>query len=369
MIDTIKLAIPLNKPLEHIGGFQPSISSVSTNYYGYFKAVSNPTSETKRNGIYQPRLTYVQRPVGLVGAIYELIVELSLPKIVYGNNFDELADNDFKQITISIKDSLSEMGISISDHQIENAEVRMVHYSKNFILKNYTSCLSVINILSKADISKTYDIQKTDFRNGGYVLHVHTNSLDIAIYDKVADLKQSRISEKRCIEKDNFTQTNLLDLLNKRKPLSIMRYEVRLNSKNKVKKALSKVGFDEVLIFKNVYSNQLSKKILQDHWQTFFSKITKISLDNDKPSKIFANIVQSNIHKTARQSLTHLGVQMLLVDSNQRYIRGLIENSYGIKGWNQIKPFFERPKKVQYKSIIALNIMMEDFRPTRMNQI
>lgn len=359
----------MNKPLYSRANFQPTLESISPDYYGYFKAVSNPSAAFRKLGKYQPRLTYTQRPRGYKRAAYELAIELSLPKIAFGNNFDELTDADYGLVIKQLQEILKDMGLWLFTKQLETAEVRALHYSKNFVFKDYTSCSAVLQMLRTADISKTYDVQDTNFRNGGYVLHVHTNSLDIAIYDKLADLRQAKTSEKRAQEKDNFVQLDLLDQLARQQPVAVMRYEVRLNGKRKITDALAAVGFDKPLTFNNVFSTELSKALLQHHWQTFFSNLPKLALDTDDPDKLLANILQSDELTGPTQAAARLGMMLLLTKSEQRHIRAMFEDRFGKHAWSRLKPLTKQPKKVQYKTILGINTMLEQFEPTHIEQI
>lgn len=359
----------MDKPLHARANFQPTLDSIKPDHFGYFKAVSNPSAAYKKLGKYQPRLTYTQRPRGYKRASYELAVELSLPKIAFGNNFDELTNADYTLVISQLQLTLREMGVWLFTKQIEQAEIRALHYSKNFVFNDYTSCSAVLQMLRTADISKTYDIQNTDFRNGGYVLHVHTNSLDIAIYDKLADLRQSKVSEKRTQEKDNFVQLDLLDQLARTQPVAVMRYEVRLNGKKKITDALNAVGFDEPLIFKNVFSAELAKALLQHHWQNFFSNLPKLALDSNDPHKVLANILQTDELKGPQQAAARLGMALLLTKADQRHVRALFEDRFGKHAWSRLKPLTKPTQKVQYKTIVGINQMLEQFEPTTMDRI
>lgn len=359
----------MDKPLHARANFQPTLDSINPDYFGYFKAMANPSAAVKKLGKYQPRLTYTQRPRGYKRASYELAIELSLPKIAFGNNFDELTDNDFTLVVSQLQQTLREMGVWLFSKQLEQAEVRALHYSKNFVFDDYTSCSAVLQMLRTADISKTYDIQNTNFRNGGYVLHVHTNSLDIAIYDKLADLRQSKVSEKRTQEKDNFVQLDLLDQLARTQPVAVMRYEVRLNGKRKTTDALKAVGFVKPLTFKNVFSTELSKALLQSHWQNFFTNLPKLALDSNEPHKVLANILQTDELKGPQQAAARLGMALLLTASDQRHIRALFEDRFGKHAWTRLKPLTKPTHKVQYKTITGINQMLEQFEPTTMDQI
>ena len=369
MIDTIKLAIPAHRfSVARPTVFSPSLD-LTKDYRGTFRTVCNPTAAAKKEGKYQPRLTYVQRP-SKQGTQKELLIELSLPKLLYRNNFDELVPADFDRIVSILRTTLREMGVWVAlDSYLAEADVRAIHYSKNIVFDDYISCSAVLTMLASADISRVYDVQRTDFRNGGHVLHVHTNSLDIALYDKIADLRQERISPKRSQERDGYTQLSLLDEIDKPSPLSVLRYEIRLNGKKKIETALAGVGYKDALSFRQLFSSDISKRLLQDHWLRFFENLPLIPLDAPTPDKLLANILQSESITRPAQAAAALGMNLLMAGSDARYARSLFEDRFGKHVWSRVKHLATPPRKVQYQSILRLNSAIQDFMPTRLENI
>ncbi|MCA9388962.1 hypothetical protein KC644_04390 [Candidatus Berkelbacteria bacterium] len=328
--------------------------------------MSNPSAASKKLGKYEPRLKYTQRPrKGGFGCEYELEIELSLPKLVFnGSNLDELTDSHFPEILQRLKEEIRERNIWLFTRQIQEAEVRSIHYSKNIVYQDYTSCSSILNILAAADISHVYDLQKTDFRNGR-VFHVHTNSLDIAIYDKIADLQRAKISDKRAEEKDNYSQLKLLETLPKQDPLSVLRFEVRLNGKDKIRRSLSCVESSYDLVFEQLYSEELAKKVLIAYWAEFFGKIRKIDLDQNTPIDLLENILREPTLTGPQQGLARLGMVIVSAESDSRHLRNLLEDRFGKNTWNRIKKLAETPHKSRYKSLIELEKQLKDFQPIR----
>ncbi len=166
MIDTIKLSIEFSKRPHW--AINPKLFKEADAESGVFKALVNPSSINKKLGLYIPRLTYLERPNRYKGRTCTANIELSLPKLIYKNNFDELTDKDFSKVTRRLKESLKKhCGIWLTTEQIEKARVSKVDYSKNIIFPDRTPVSTLIEKVQMADISKTYDTQKTNFRNGG----------------------------------------------------------------------------------------------------------------------------------------------------------------------------------------------------------
>jgi hypothetical protein len=202
MVDTVKLLIPVHNPLVFDGSrFTPITLEQLVNSRGYGKTFLNPSPTYAKMGKYMPRLTMYKRVRKFGAVTYELAVEFSAPKMLFGNNFDELTENDFDALLTALQSSLHELlGHRFFKPQLATADIAAWHPSKNIVFLDYTSCQTILNTMGKLDVSKTYDFQKTDFRDG-HVVHIHANSLDIAFYDKMADLLKAKKSNKRAMKK------------------------------------------------------------------------------------------------------------------------------------------------------------------------
>ena len=362
MIDTIKLVLPFSKRPHWYekARFQHGFDADT----GLFKAVANPSSENKKRGIYQPRLTYTERPVR-GGKNYELAIELSLPKLMFNNNFSELDDADFEAVVKKLSDTIrTTYGIWLFPHQIRQASVRKIDYSKNIIFTDRTPVSNVLANIRTADVSKVYDIQNTDFRNGGHVYHIHSNSLDIAIYDKVADLKQERISPKRSREKDGYVQMSLLDELEYQKTVTVTRLEVRLNGLRKIRSELAKVDVTHGISFAEMYNSDTSQKILMRHWQNIFDRIPKGLLDSDTAEHLLINIKKANEDMKMTEALARVGYAYLRQDKDERYVRNLLEDLFNPSQYRRFKQKSrEPPNPTQLKTLLHITNTLTAMTP------
>lgn len=277
MIDTVILVIPADKvEITDYDSFSPSARGLfEPPYYplgahGYFECFLNPS---KQDNEYKPRLTLSKR-MRQGGFSIALKIELSLPKLIFGNNFDELRNIDFQDTIQMLHHQLATMGIITTYDTLINATITGMHYGKNIVLENRSTCALVINSIHKLKISKRWDLGNTDFRNNGQAIRFHTNHCELTFYDKVKDLEQALISEHRAIEQDNAVQ---LDLFNQLKPQAqILRMECRLNNRRQIKAILQecdvKVG---ELTLKELFSETIAQAVLLRFWNKFI----KPSLD------------------------------------------------------------------------------------------
>lgn len=260
MIDTIKLVLPkamfitIDQQL-----FQKGISNACRGYYIY---VQNPTKKELKEGIYKPRLTLTNRFNTTGNSEPTLTIELSLPKLMFNNNFDELKDSDFDAVVDTLNQRLKSMGILVLREMLLKAPVSAVHYSKNIILTDGTTPHYLISKIKEADIRLSMGIDQTSYRDGGYSYKWHTNSFEVAFYDKLKDLEQARVSEKRAVETDYAVQLNLFDNMRPRSLFEVLRVEVRLNNRQKIKSLFNKLDLNNSITFKDLFSQDISKKVL-----------------------------------------------------------------------------------------------------------
>ena len=354
MIDTIKLChkISLNE-WSKISKHFPN-SSISNN--GISRSTINPTNLDRKNGTYKPKITLTKRPSS---HLMEILVEFSAPKLLFGNNFDEFSERDFPSLREKIGEIFESIGITLSDSQISNLEVRKVDFCKNIPLSKHIFPSIIINHIAKGNFPLNKDIQKTDFRNGGQILHIHTNSVDIALYDKISDLKQSTISEKRSLEKDYYCQKNLAGVLSTLP--QILRFEVRINTSRQLKTELRK---ETMVKLSDIIATEQAKLILSRHWNQIMKYAPKSQIDKNTPLSNLSNIPDKNLKPTT--ALAYVGVQSILADNcDLRAFRHLFEKTYGKHSWRRIKPLLEPISGKHLTELITIERTISDDKPLR----
>src|SRR5690606_36277460 len=96
--------------------FQPNANEILNAEYerggrGYKKCSQNPTPRELKSGNYKPRLTLTRRVKRDRQYEITLRVEFSIPKLLFGNNFDELESDDLFDTVIVLQRKLKEMGV------------------------------------------------------------------------------------------------------------------------------------------------------------------------------------------------------------------------------------------------------------------
>lgn len=374
MIDTIKLI--LDKSMfwvSDIGLFQKETYNQTR---GYFKLVQNPTKKELLNGKYKPRLTISKR-FNCSGRFEQtLSIELSLPKLIYNNNFVELTDQDFEKIVKSLSLILKEMGVMIFTQKLINAPVSAIHYSKNIILNTGLTPYILINKIRESNIRLSSDIDHSRFRNDGYSYKWHSNTYEVTFYDKLYDLMKSKTSSKRAIEKDNDIQLNLFEEIKKIEMFEVLRMEVRLNNRQKTRSLFKTLGLSTNLTFREMFSFAISQKILLHYVKELESNRPAIlNFNSSNPKSLLADLIISNPKLRPQKILQLYGLRQALESYSERELRGVF-NPKSYRVWYRIMqdsrkintPIQQSPFQTIKESLIAFKpVLPVDFDKLMLN--
>lgn len=303
---------------------------------GYFTLVQNPTKSELKNGIYKPRLTMTKRFNTTGRHEATLAIEFSAPKLLYGNNFEELTEKDFVQVLALLQSRLKEMGIGVFTSVLENAPVSAIHYSKNIPLTDGTTPHLLIKHIKQANISLALDVNQTDYRNDGHSYKWHSNSYEVTFYDKLKDLEMAVKSEKRAIEKDNAIQLNLFEPFKERKRLEVLRMEVRLNKRQKIGQLLGKLGNQSELTLKNLFNQTISQQVLLHYLDEVEGK--RLSLFDYRPTSktsLLADLVISNPTIGLTKTMKLYGLKTAFDNADPRELRVML-GKYSQRSWYRL---------------------------------
>jgi len=231
----------------------------------YTKYIQNESRDDKAEGIRKPNLTIV-RSFRDNELIYELHIQISIPKMLYGHNLNIVDDYQFGAVISTLTQKLKTMGVDVAEDVLEDAEVVRVHCGKNIILPHPRTVAEAINELAKAELGKSMDIDTRDYKNGGQALYFYCGSRNFIFYDKVKDIMKTKVKAsekyKTRTERDIVESGALNDL-------ELLRFEIRLNSARIIQSTIKKVTGDypENLTFSYLFNKDLCKKILIKSWE------------------------------------------------------------------------------------------------------
>ncbi len=279
MLDTIAIKLERHSyKIHHPSRFSPNAALMNDSRYtskGIMRAIYNPTMEEKQQG-YLPKLTLFKKPYGEWSHSVWLKVEFSAPKLVFGNNFEELAESDFEKVIESLQMALNRMGVEVTQEALIESGVTAIHYSKNILMDRHTPCFLVLQMLEKADVSVRLDVSKSLFRNYGQMVSYHAKNFEVVFYDKIRDMEQARkFGEGRGAEKDyNDPFLHRRDV----KRSEVLRMEVRLLSK-KLKSLLDIINVSVPLTLNHLFCAQISRSVLLHYWNEIVNGLYALNIE------------------------------------------------------------------------------------------
>ena len=133
----------------------------------------------------------------------------------------------------------------------------------------------------------------------------------------VKDLEQAKISPKRAIDRDGLS----LFQDNFSYSAQVLRMEVRLNKSQKIRDILSKIGCPRNIVFKELFSSDISKKVLAYYWDILRSKI---SLGVNPLRCSAEQLFLASTQKKPTQVLAQVGFSMLQEELGVKTLRSLL---------------------------------------------
>lgn len=329
-----------------------------------FSCYQNPTKAQILDDGYMPRLTATKR-MRNGGFFVTLKIEFSAPKLLRGNNFDELTDYDFDDMISTLLVKLKNMGVDTDYERLADAQVSAIHYSKNIALTDHSSSSMIISEVAKQDLNAMLDLTKTDYRNGGHSVRCHANSYEIIFYDKIKDLQQGKKSDKKAIENDAHVQLDMLDALTETKPLEIIRMEARLGNRTKIKSMLRKINESEKMTLGLLFNEEVAQKMLLHFWEKINDGLYLSSLSQQGIDRL-AYMLAGKV-KPAKM-LQIIGGVALIEKVGVRGLQSIIQSNANARTWQRIKKELleaEISANDNFRAIKNIDDGLNDFIPLR----
>lgn len=349
MIDTVCLLIPKDKlTVLDLSQYGVPTWDLHSKTDQYDKFVKNPSKRDLDSGLYYPRLTGYRRKFRQDANVR---IEFSVPKLLYLNNLDELEDKDFSEVVDVLQDRLKTMGIVATKSLLEQSSVSSVHFSRNIQLEDGYTVSHLISEMNKVNLRKSFDFAKTRFMNDGQSLYAHTTAHQLVIYDKVADLGKDK---KRAIDKDQPRyQRSFFDELKEDSELcEVLRFEIRLNHKQKMGKVLEGLGYSKNPTFKDVFNSEMSRKVVESYWQKLIKErnlgLFAISVSI---KDILRTLFLADKTLKPKQAIYLLGLFQLARDEDgMRQLRTIVSKRSHDRTWYRIAKDMQRASELITKN-------------------
>ena len=306
------------------------------------KYTQNMTASDKKNSVYKPKLTAYQRFDSTDKEIYDLHLEFSVPKIIFGNSVREVGEEHLGALVGILKRQLWLMGIEVSAETLLKAIVVKAHFSKNIPLPHPLNSQDAIAGLYKADMGRGKDINMREFRNGGTALYFYATYYNVIFYDKLRDIATPK---NKAIDKDKLKSEWQL-IKSSEFEQEILRFEVRLAKQTKLNHFLSDLLNKQVknITLEEIFKKEICQKALLKTW----GEITNIPANQlafklgSSPEEVFDEMIKSlnpdqkKKNHSLNKTLASFGLYTLIQHKGVRWIRNRIEKNWTDRSWSRL---------------------------------
>ncbi len=320
MIDTVKLE--LTKTQYKITN--PNNFGITNDDYKYYKTGLKPYRfkkfpyNAKKSDKYFPRLTLIYRwNSHKKEREFNLTIEFSCPKLLYGNNIDELSENQFSEVIHTLQKKIFAMGVNVDRDTLVKSKVIIVHYGKNIQVNSNTN--KILETINKSNVTKHLHKTTKLFKNDGHALYFDNGSWQIVFYDKIKDYYKNK---RASVDKEQL-QYHQLPLFKGNK-INLLRFEVRLTNRKKITNFFSKIGYEQTEVhFKDVFNESVSMKILNLVWDKYILENNPLIYSQTPLDIVHILTVSSEITKKTYRLQKLLALAYLNYHMNQFGIRNL----------------------------------------------
>lgn len=264
MIDSIVLKIPIARPIDKSLFTRQKTHEM----HGITRAItlsSDSARKHKKEGIYSPQISIETHR--RVAPARNVSIQVSVPKLLYGNNLFEVNDSCLMPFVNELQRKLEEFGLRLRKEEILSATVHRIDYAKVIKLPSHTSPENFINKLDKAGYRPRADLTRRDIRSGkeGYWMKFYNSTSSLTIYDKMLEIRKQGYTS---------TEKELQNLLLKRKlSKNVIKFEVSLQKPQKLVSILNRVCQQKKMSYslEEVFSEAISKKVLLHYLAASFN--------------------------------------------------------------------------------------------------
>lgn len=344
MIDTVIINLPFNDLLPEKRDVEivAYLQSWDRNTKGRFtKWIRNPGPDEQALG-YHPSLT-AYRNLQHGSQIFARI-QFSAPKLLWGNNLDELNNCHAIPVAKRLRSSLQNMGMNPTWERLLRAQVVTLHYSKNILLEDGYTANEVIQYISRIQSGGRLQKRDSQYNRNGSGVNLYNKSFGFSIYDKVAELDPPL---RELIEQHGT------------KP-QVIRLEARLNKRQKINHTFEKLelGLDPSL--QEAFDSEKSRQVVTHFWQELIEpQVAVVTQTGESANSIVQKLLRGMPDITIHTAVKRTGLVLSgRATGGLSELRTIVLDRKSYRTWQRM-----------YQEIKEANLLLEEQEETWWNQI
>lgn len=146
-------------------------------------------------GRYFPQVHILERSRrtkgGMVPSSRNLVIQVSLPKLLFGTNIFDLDERLLPLAASKLSDALAEIKVGVTAEEILSATVTRVDYSKIIqISPSFGTTDRILRALAPYDMKQSSDFNRSHYHDGrdGFYVKFYNSSQGLVLYDKFDEI-------------------------------------------------------------------------------------------------------------------------------------------------------------------------------------
>lgn len=334
----------------------------------------NWPKEAEEKWPYLPEVKYVDFPNPRAkeeenGRIFGYQITFSAPKLLYGNNIEEVTEDQFEDVVDVLYEQLQflDLPTEISKEDIRQAKLRRLDYSKNAMIAELVPGEQFCSMLMRSEHVYRSKYSQTQYRHGdSYRENIKKRS--VVIYDKLAEFRNSLPKDKVLNVREQFFLA-----AEKAHLFQVFRLEVQMQDLNQIAIELERFGIERAgITFSRVFSKELAHSILMRYWKSLIENLDPNPelFSEDNLFATFNEMAVNKGNKGPQALLATFGLRYLAHKCGLGNVKDIFYREYDSQAWGRIEKLYEEPKLNQglYTFIDSIEKIIDNMEPLQFGE-
>lgn len=255
--------------------------------------------EQQKQGIYTPKYWLEMDFVDPHTTYF--VIELSLPKLLFGTSVIEIKTEHRDLIIKKIQEFCKSIGIRLFGRQIFGTVPMAVAFGKNTDITDVATCWQAITALSLLDDRFRSECRILKFEKGGSELYFNSKSSTFKVYDKLREVANNAITP----EEHKIVEASKSPVQKQTWIVETLRTELTLKDSSAIRKRLKPYIQGEPT-FGSMFRDEIWEELLKNEVERIFNHPL---VDFVFLSTLQANILEKLLDKYVKHHLTKLRIK------------------------------------------------------------
>lgn len=327
--------------------------------------------EARAKWSYLPEVKYINYPNphskdGEGKRYFKFRVTFSAPKLLYGNNIEEVTEAQYDDIVRTLCEQLPFLALPTEYHKldIEMARVCRIDFSKNAMIAELVPIDQFCNMLMRAGHTPRTQNAQVRYQHGE-LYRENIRDRSVVIYDKLAEFSSST-------KKPHNAREQFFIAAEKAHLFQVFKLEVQLQNTTRVALELKPFGIEKPIHFADVFSEKLAHDILMKYWNKLIQDLDPNPelFSEDNMLATFQTMAMNRGKKTPQNLFASFGLSYLANKCGLSNVKSAFCREYDGQAWLRIKKLYEEPQLNQglYTFVASMEKIIDTMDPLQFGE-